>query len=70
MKRYVSVRRSASGASTTVTVTLVDGELSAKWQAKTYIGDIANATRAADDYAARALDEIRAGLEPRIVEAS
>ena len=69
MKRYVSVKRSAAGASA-VTVSLVDGELSARWTVKTYIGDVANATRTADAYAARALDEIRAASEPQIVEAS
>lgn len=69
MKRYVSVRRSAAGA-TAVTVSLVDGELSAKWTVKTYIGDVAAATTNADQYARRALDEIRAGLEPKIGKAS
>ena len=65
MKRYVSVKRSAAGASA-VTVSLVDGELSARWTVKTYIGDIEAATRQADDYARRALDEVRAALEPKI----
>lgn len=53
MKRYVSVRRSAAGA-TAVTVSLVDGELSSKWTVKTYIGDVAAATENADSYARRA----------------
>ena len=65
MKRYVSVKRSAAGASA-VTVSLVDGELSARWTVKTYIGDIGKATKTADDYARRALDEVRAALEPEL----
>lgn len=69
MKRYVSVKRSAAGA-TAVTVSLVDGELSARWTVKTYIGSVGDATTTADQYAHRALDEIRAGLEPKIGRAS
>lgn len=69
MKRYVSARRSAAGA-TAVTVTLVDGEISARWTVKTYIGDVADATKNADEYAHRALEEIRVGLEPKIGKAS
>jgi hypothetical protein len=69
MKRYVSVRRSAAGA-TAVTVSLVDGEISARWTVKTYIGNVGDATTTADEYARRALDEIRLGLEPKIAEAS
>ena len=69
MKRYVSVKRSAAGASA-VTVSLVDGELSARWTVKTYIGNVADATRTADAYAAKALEEIRVGLEPQIGKAS
>lgn len=69
MKRYVKVNRSAAGASA-VTVSLVDGELSAKWTVKTYIGNVADATRTADEYARRALEEIRVGLEPQIASAS
>lgn len=69
MKRYVSARRSAAGK-TTVTVSLVDGELSARRSATTYIGDIADATATADYYAAKALDEIRKGSEPKIERAS
>ena len=69
MKGYVSVKRSAAGA-TAVTVSLVDGEISARWTVKTYIGSVADATATADQYAHRALDEIRAGLEPKIGRAS
>lgn len=69
MKRYVSVKRSAAGASA-VTVSLVDGELSASWTVKTYIGAIGDATTQADDYARRALDEMRAALEPTFEKAS
>ena len=69
MKRYVKVRRSAAGA-TTVTVSLVDGELSASYAAKTYTGQVAEATRTADEYAHRQLDEVRTGLEPKIGRAS
>ena len=69
MKRYVSVKRSAAGA-TAVTVSLVDGEISSRWTVKTYIGAVGDATATADEYARRALDEIRAGLEPRIEAAS
>lgn len=69
MKRYVSVKRSAAGA-TSVTVSLVDGEISARWTVKTYIGSVAEATENADEYAHRALDEIRRGLEPKIGAAS
>lgn len=69
MKRYVSVRRSAAGA-TAVTVSLVDGELSARWTVKTYIDHIEEATTNADAYARRALDEVRQALEPKIGAAS
>jgi hypothetical protein len=69
VKRYVSAKRSAAGA-TAVTVSLVDGELSARWTVKTYIGCIDDAVATADAYAHRALDEIRAGLEPKIEAAS
>lgn len=69
MKRYVSVRRSAAGA-TAVTVSLVDGEIAARWTVKTYIGSVADATKSADEYAHRALEEIRVGLEPKIASAS
>lgn len=69
MKRYVSVKRSAAGA-TAVTVALVDGEISSRWTVKSYIGSVADATKTADEYAHRALEEIRAGLEPRIEAAS
>ena len=69
MKRYVSVKRSAAGASS-VTVSLVDGELSARWTVKTFIGDIESATKQADVYAHRALDEVRAALEPKLEQAS
>lgn len=69
MKRYVSAKRSAAGV-TAVTVSLVDGEISARWTVKSYIGSIAEATENADEYAHRALDEIRKGLEPKIVKAS
>lgn len=71
MKRYVSVRRSAAGA-TSVTVALVDGELSARWTVKTYIGSVADATETADAYAHKALDEVRRGLEevPTIAQVS
>lgn len=69
MKRYVSVRRSAAGA-TSVTVSLVDGELTAKWTVKTYIGHVEDAVKTADSYAHKALDEIRAGLEPSLGAAS
>lgn len=69
MKRYVSVKRSAAGA-TAVTVSLVDGEISARWTVKTYIGSVADATTTADEYAHRALEEIRVGLEPKIGKAS
>lgn len=65
MKRYVSVKRSAAGA-TVATVSLVDGELSAKWSVKTYIGHVDDAIKTADHYAHQALDEIRRGLELRI----
>lgn len=65
MKRYVSVKRSAAGA-TSVTVSLVDGELSARWTVKTYVGQVADATKVADEYAHRALDEVREALEPQI----
>lgn len=69
MKRYVSVKRSAAGASA-VTVSLVDGELSARWTVKTYIGAIGDATTTAEEYARRALDEMRTALEPKIGRAS
>lgn len=69
MKRYVSIRRSAACA-TAVTVSLVDGELSARWTVKTYIDHIGDATTNADTYARRALDEARAALEPKIEKAS
>lgn len=63
MKRYVSVRRSAAGA-TSVTVSLVDGELSARYTSKTYLGHIEGATSEADAHARQALDEVRKALEP------
>lgn len=69
MKRYVSIRRSAAGA-TAVTVSLVDGELAAKWTVKTYIGHVGDAVENADSYARRALDEARAALEPKMGKAS
>lgn len=65
MKRYVSVKRSAAGA-TAVTVSLVDGDLSARWTVKSYIGSVGDAVATADTYAHRALDELREGLEPKI----
>lgn len=46
MKRYVSVARNAAGA-TAVTVSLVDGELSARWTVKTYVGQVGKATKEA-----------------------
>lgn len=69
MKRYVSVRRTAAGA-TSVTVSLVDGELSASWSVKTYIGEVSAATREADRFARRALDATRKALEPGLSEVS
>lgn len=62
MKRYVSVNRSAAGK-TTVTVTLVDGEMSAKWSVSTYIGDIQKAVGEADTYARKSLEEVAKKLE-------
>lgn len=67
MKRYVSARRSAAGV-TAVTVSLVDGELSARWTVKTYIDHIEDATKNAEEYALRAMDEMRAALEPKPIE--
>jgi hypothetical protein len=64
MKRYVSVRRSAAGA-TAVTVSLVDGDIAAKWTVKTYIGHVKDAVENAEAYALRALEEVREGLEPK-----
>jgi hypothetical protein len=57
VKRYVSVKRSAAGA-TAVTVSLVDGEISARWTVKTYIGNVGDATTAADEHARRALFDL------------
>lgn len=67
MRRYVSVARSAAGA-TSVTVSLVDGDLSARWTVKTYVGQVGDATKVADEYARRALEEVRQSLEPRVEE--
>jgi hypothetical protein len=63
MRRYVSVKRAASGTFTTVTVSLIDGDLSARWSVKTYIGNVGAATANADTYARRALEEIRVQLD-------
>jgi hypothetical protein len=62
VKRYVKVQHSAAGA-TTVTVTLVDGELSASWGVKSYLNDVGAATIAADKAAHQAMDKVRAALE-------
>ena len=62
MKRYVNVTRSAAGV-TVVTVSLVDGELSSKWSAKSYVGDVDKATVTADSYARKNLDALRQGVE-------
>lgn len=69
MKRYVSVSHSAAGA-TSVKVTLVDGELSAAWTEKSYLGSVAKATKTADLHAHQALEAIKVGLEPNIEAAS
>lgn len=61
MKRYVSVNHTAVGA-TTVTVSLVDGELSSKYSVKTYTGEIAKATVAAEKYARQNLEGLKEGL--------
>jgi len=62
LKRYVSVARSAAGV-TTVTVSFVDGELSSKWSAKSYTGDVDKAAVLADQYARQNLQAIRDGLD-------
>lgn len=62
MKRYVNVTRSASGV-TVVTVSLVDDDLSSKYAAKSYVGDVDKATVLADGYARRNLQAIREGLD-------
>ena len=62
MRRYVSVRYAPS--KTVVTVTLVDGDLSAKWSLTSYLGNIGAATKAAEKHALAALEEVRVALEP------
>lgn len=61
MMRYVKV--TYTGA-VSVKVTLVDGPISAQWTAKSYLGNIGAATLEADRSARKALDEVRAALEP------
>ena len=61
-RRYVRIARSAAGVST-ATVTIVDGDLSAKWSTKTYLGEIGRAVGDAESCARRALEETRAKLD-------
>ena len=62
MRRWVKVRRSAAGVAS-VTVTMIDGDFSVSWTSKTYTGQIGAATRDADAYARKSLDEIREAAE-------
>lgn len=61
MRRYVRVQHNVGA--TSVTVSLVDGDLSAKWTVKSYLGNVKAATTEADSAAHRALDEVRTALE-------
>jgi hypothetical protein len=62
MRRYVSVHRTAAGV-TTVTVSLVDGDLSSKYAVKTYTGKISEAVALADKYALGNLQGLRDGSD-------
>ena len=46
-----------------MTVSFVDGELSSKWSAKSYTGDVDKAAVLADQYARQNLQAIRDGLD-------
>lgn len=62
MKKWTKVSRSAAGV-TVVTVTLVDGNLSARWSVRTAIGGVKDGMRTATSYAKRALEELREAEE-------
>lgn len=57
-REWVRVSRTASGV-TTVTVTKVDGDHSARWTTKAYFGTIADAVAECRKYADHALDEMK-----------
>lgn len=62
MRRYVSVHRTATGV-TTVTISLVDGDLSSKYSVKSYTGNVDKAVALADKYARENIQGLRDGLD-------
>lgn len=62
MRRYVSVTRTAAGAST-VTVSLVDGELSSKYSVKSYSGTTASSVALAEKHARENMQGLKDGLD-------
>lgn len=62
MRRYVKVTHVPGKV--TCKVTLVDGDLSAQWTFSSYLGNVGPTVLAAEKQARRALDEVRAALEP------
>lgn len=58
-REWVSLRRLHSGG-TVVTVTLVDGNLSSRWAATTYLNSIPDTVRECRKYANEALAQMKA----------
>lgn len=62
VREYVSARRSATGK-TVVTVSLVDGTLSAKWSLAAAVTDLKPTVHMARKYAQTALQQLREATE-------
>lgn len=61
VKRWIRVGRTAQGV-TSVTVTLMDGVLTAKWSVRSAPGQIKSAVKDAEKYAQEALTAMRSAL--------
>lgn len=67
-KEYVSAKARAGGK-TVVTVSIVDGLLSAKAEAVTFVSDIERATKAARAQAREVMERLKRALEAEEVAA-